>query len=354
MIITMTPLRVSFLGGGTDYPEHFQTYGGATLAASINKYTYVTVSRLTEFFDHRIRVSYSRTELCKSVGEIQHPSVRACLEFMNIDGGIEISVVSDLPARTGLGSSSSFTVGLLHALHAFQGKLVGREQLAAEAVHVERNIIRERVGLQDQYACAIGGPLHLKFYAGNRVTAAPLVLPVDRLASLEQRLLMFYTGLQRSAHDVLESQLQRTSAGQITGQLSQLVSLVPIGIDLLTSDSQLLKFGQLLHDGWMLKKKFSDAISNTAIDTAYTRALHAGAIGGKLLGAGGGGFLLLYVEPEQQAAVRTALAGMKEVTFSFEDQGSRVIFYKPDVKPAEVLHAQFHRDTETEIVRKVA
>jgi D-glycero-alpha-D-manno-heptose-7-phosphate kinase len=330
MIITMTPLRVSFLGGGTDYPEHFSRHGGATLATSINKYTYVTVSRLTEFFDYRIRVSYSRTELCKSVAEIQHPAVRACLQFMNIDGGVEISVVSDLPARTGLGSSSSFTVGLLHALHSFSGRLVSREQLAAEAVHVERNIICERVGLQDQYACALGGWQHLQFSKQNRVKASPVVLTSERFTQLENRLMMFYTGLQRTAHEVVQSQLERTSAGKITPPLNQLGSLVTEGISILNSSRPISDFGQLLHDGWMLKRQFSDAISNSFIDDAYSRARAAGAIGGKLLGAGGGGFLLMFVDPDQQNAVRAALAGMLEVNFSFEDQGSRVIFYKPD------------------------
>lgn len=333
MIITMTPLRVSFLGGGTDYPEHFCQHGGATLGTSINKYTYVTVSRLTEFFDYRIRVSYSRTELCKNVDEIQHPAVKACLQFMNIDGGVEISVVSDLPARTGLGSSSSFTVGLLHALHAFQGRVIGREQLAAQAVHVERNIIRERVGLQDQYTCALGGAMRLQFSGENRVTTSPLILTPQRTAAIESRLLMFYTGLQRTAHEVLQSQLERTSAGKLAPHLNELTNLVSTGADYLTSDRPLVDFGQLLHEGWMLKRKFSEAISNSFIDDAYTRARNAGAIGGKLLGAGGGGFLLLYVEPEKQSAIRAALAGMLEVNFNFEDQGSRLIFYKPESRP---------------------
>lgn len=337
MIITMTPLRVSFLGGGTDYPEHFSQHGGATLATSINKFTYVTVSRLTEFFDYRIRVSYSKTELCKTVEEIQHPAVRACLQFMNIDGGVEISVVSDLPARTGLGSSSSFTVGLLHALHAFQGRIVSREQLAAEAVHVERNIIRERVGLQDQYACALGGWQHLQFTGETRVNASPLIVPSDRLAQLENRLLMFYTGLQRTAHEVVQSQLQRTTAGEITPGLTQLGQLVAEGIDILNSSHLLEYFGRLLHKGWQLKREFSNAISNSFIDSAYDRARHAGATGGKLLGAGGGGFLLLYVEPQHQQSVRAALNGMLEVQFNFEDQGSRVIFYKPEAHHAAQL-----------------
>jgi D-glycero-alpha-D-manno-heptose-7-phosphate kinase len=342
MIITATPLRVSFLGGGTDYPEHFTAHGGATLATSINKYTYITVTRLTEFFDYNIRVSYSRTELCKSVDDIQHPSVRECLKFLKITGGIEISVISDLPARTGLGSSSSFTVGLLHALHAFHGQVASREQLAAEAVHVERNLIQERVGLQDQYACAIGGPLHMEFHEQNRVTLTPVIIPPHRAAALEGRLMMFYTGLQRTAHELLAEQLQRTSAGAITPYLKQLRQLVPQGLDILTGKDDLAELGKLLHQGWSLKRRFSDTVSNTLIDQAYEKAIRAGATGGKLLGAGGGGFLLLYVEPYYQPAVRQALAGMKEVSFSFENQGSRLVYYRPDaLDPAEAFRAKF-------------
>lgn len=329
MIITQTPVRTSFLGGGTDYPEHFSRYGGATLGASIDKYIYITVTPLTQFFDHRIRVSYSKTELCKTVDEIQHPAVRECLRFMGIDGGIEIAVVSDLPARTGLGSSSSFTVGLLHALHAFKGELVSQEQLAAEAVHVEREMIKERVGLQDQYTCAVGGLLHLEFQDGNQVAVTPVTISRARLQALQERLMLFYTGLQRSAHEVLEQQIERTKAGTITEYLLQLGELVPQGIEVLCNGHDLSHFGELLHQAWTLKRRLSDTITNPLIDDAYERARRAGAVGGKLLGAGSGGFLLLYVEPYNQAAVRRALADMREVDFRFENRGSRLIFYQP-------------------------
>ncbi len=332
MIISMTPLRISFLGGGTDYPEHFGRHGGATLCTSINKYTYVTVSPLTEFFDHRIRVSYSKTELCRGIDEIQHPSVRECLRFMKIEGGVEIAVVSDLPARTGLGSSSCFTVGLLHALHAFKGEMVSQKQIAAEAVHVERELIRERVGLQDQYSCACGGLSLLEFSADNSVTATPVPLPPERAVALQRRLMIFYTGLQRTAHEVLEQQLARTSAGLLTGQLVQMQGMVMEGMKLLSSGSDLRGFGELLHQGWLLKRRFSEAVSNSFIDEAYERARKAGAIGGKLLGAGGGGFLLVYAEPEQHEAVRKANPGMKEVPFAWENQGSRIVFYQPGSK----------------------
>lgn len=328
MIITATPLRVSFLGGGTDYPEHFSRHGGATLGTSIDRYTYITVTPLASFFEHRIRVSYSRTELCRTVEEVQHPSVRECMRFLGLDGGIEISIVTDLPARTGLGSSSSFTVGFLHALHAFKGELVCREQLAEEAVHVERELIRERVGLQDQYLCALGGFQHLQFRGQDRVNAAPVPLSRTRVEALQGRLMIFYTGLQRTAHEVVEKQLQRTSAGELSGYLMRLESLVREGLHLLCSDEDLRAFGDLLHQGWELKKQFSDTISTPAIDSAYARARQAGALGGKLLGAGGGGFLLLFAEPEAQAAVRAALADLPEVPFGFEDEGTHLVYMR--------------------------
>lgn len=338
MIITATPLRISFLGGGTDYPEHFAEHGGTTVAASIDQYTYITVTRLTEFFDYRIRVSYSRTELCRKVEEIQHPCVRECLKFLGIDGGVEIGVVSDLPARTGLGSSSCFTVGLLHALHAFQGRMVERSQLAQQAVKIEREMIGERVGLQDQYACALGGLLHMRFSGNNQVSAAPLIVPAAKLQGLQQRLMLFYTGLQRSAHEVLKEQLDRTRGGQITPQLYRLRQLAEQGARAL-GEGDITTFGQLMHEGWMLKRAFSATISNSQIDVAYDRARRAGAIGGKLLGAGGGGFMLIYAEPSRQASVRAAMREMREVRFRFENDGTKMIHYRPSATPLEAVAA---------------
>jgi D-glycero-alpha-D-manno-heptose-7-phosphate kinase len=328
MIISMTPLRVSFLGGGTDYPEYFTQFGGQTLATTIDKYTYITVSPLTEFFDHRIRISYSKTELCKDVEEIQHPSVRECMRFLKIAGGIEISIVSDLPARTGLGSSSCFTVGLLHALHAYKGEIVSTQQLAEEAVYVEREMIRERVGLQDQYSCAVGGLMQLHFATSGVVTVNPLPLLPVRQAALNQRLMLFYTGIQRSAHEILEEQIEKTKTGVLQTDLSELNALVKQGIDILVSGRDLNNFGELLHDGWEIKKKLSSAISNKYIDEAYQAARQAGAIGGKLLGAGGGGFLLLYAEPYNQQSVTDALIKLKMVNFRLESMGSRIIYIR--------------------------
>jgi len=329
MIITRTPVRVSFLGGGTDYPAYFRQHGGATLVTTIDKYTYVTVNPLTEFFDHRIGVYYSRVERVKNLDEIQHPSVRECLRFLGIEHGVEIHIVSDLPARTGLGSSSSFTVGLLRALYAFKGRMVSAEQLAAEAVHVEQEIIKERVGCQDQYACAHGGLLHLQFGCNGGIRVAPLVLNQERLRALEQRLMLFYTGIRRTAHEIVEEQLNRTQASEIDEELAGLKALVNQGINLLASSNNLVEFGALLHEGWMLKRQCSSKISNPFIDQLYERARADGAVGGKLLGAGGGGFLLLFVEPENQTRVRQALSELREVKFGFENSGSTIIFYRP-------------------------
>lgn len=328
MIITRTPLRVSFLGGGTDYPEHFRQHGGATLGTSIDKYIYIMITPLTEFFDHKIRISYSKTELCRELDEVQHPSARECMRFLKIDGGIEISIVSDLPARTGLGSSCAFTVGLLHALHAHKGELISREKLAAESVYVERELLKERVGLQDQYTCACGGFLNLDYSGDNNVSITPTVITADRRRTLQERLLIFYTGQQRSAQEVLTQQMNRTTDGVLTPFLQQLHKLVGEATGVLTDGRPLAEFGELLHHGWELKRHFSDAVSNSLIDSAYARARAAGAIGGKLLGAGGGGFLLLYAEPNRQPAVRKALADLREVPFHFEREGSRILFYQ--------------------------
>lgn len=329
MIITRTPVRVSFLGGGTDYPAYFRQHGGATLVTTIDKYTYVTVNPLTEFFDHRIGVYYSRVERVNNLDEIQHPSVRECLRFLGIERGVEIHIVSDLPARTGLGSSSSFTVGLLKSLCAFKGQMVSAEQVAAEAVYVEQEMIKEHVGCQDQYACAYGGMLHLQFSRQGDIGVTPVILSQERVRRLAQRLMLFYTGLRRMAHEILEEQLERTQAGEIDEELAGLGALVNQGLDILINSTDLTEFGNLLHKGWMLKRHCSNKVTNPRIDELYKRARGAGAIGGKLLGAGGGGFLLLFVEPENQLQVRQALSDLREVKFDFDNTGSKVIFYDP-------------------------
>src|SRR5262249_39854517 len=243
-----------------------------TLGTSVNKHTYIIINRLAEFFDYRIRVSYSKTELCREVEEIQHPAVRECLRFTGVTRGIEITVVSDLPARTGLGSSSAFTVGLLHALHAFKGELASREQLAAEAVEGERGLINERVGVQDQYLCGCGGLLHLEFSRDGKGSVTPVTIPEERSLALQERLPLFFTGLQRPSHEVLAEQIERTKAGGNTRSLLQLRELVDRGVEVLYSAQDLAVFGELLHQNWELKRRLSGAVSNKLVDDAYERA----------------------------------------------------------------------------------
>lgn len=326
MIISRTPTRVSFLGGGTDYPEYFAKEGGCTLSATIDKFCYITVQELRDFFDHRIRISYSKLELTRQVDEIVHPSVRECLRHLGISQGVEIHCMTDLPARTGLGSSSAFTVGLLNALYAWQGKFMTSQQLAEEAVHVERNLIKERVGLQDQYACAYGGFLYITYTTQGNVNITSIPLTHERIQALEHRLLLFYTGLQRNASDILKEQIDRTRRGELMGELKELRSLASQAVDVICNGRDLRELGTLLHRGWMIKRGLSKAVSDGSIDGWYEKARSAGAGGGKLLGAGGGGFLLLFGEPEHHDNIRAALSDLQEVPFRFESQGSTIVF----------------------------
>jgi D-glycero-alpha-D-manno-heptose-7-phosphate kinase len=326
MIVTQTPVRISFLGGGTDYPAYFRRFGGVTLVTGIRKYTLITVHRMTQFADHCIRIHYSQIESVRHLDEIRHPSARECLRFLGIGKGVEIHYVSDLPARTGLGSSSSATVGLLHALHAFKGEVVSREQLGAEAVYVEQELIKENVGCQDQYACALGGFQHLEFRQDGAVRAIPVILSSERLHALEERLMLLYTGIQRDAHEILDEQIRRTESGENSRELEGLKALANQGVKVLTGGHDLDEFGALLHEGWCLKRRLSSKVATSFIDEIYERARKAGAVGGKLLGAGGGGFLLLYVEPSNRDRMRKALPELREAEFSFENSGSQVIF----------------------------
>lgn len=323
MITVRTPVRVSFLGGGTDYPTYFRQHGGATLVTTIDQYTYVTVRPLSACFDHRIGVYYDRVERVQTLAEIQHPAVRECLRFVGIDRGIEIHLMSDLPVCTGLGSSSALTVGLLKALHAYQGEEVTACAVAREAIYVEQTLIGERVGCQDQVACAHGGLLHLQFGRDEQIGVTSLALSAEGSTPLQQQLMLFYTGIRRRAHEVLAEQLARTTTNRLDHELAALAELVEQGVYLLTNAGNLAEFGTLLHEGWLLKRRFSSQVSNPTIDAWYARARCAGAIGGKLLGAGSGGFLLFFVAPADQPAVRQALPELHEVKFHFDETGSQ-------------------------------
>jgi D-glycero-alpha-D-manno-heptose-7-phosphate kinase len=326
MVITRTPLRVSFFGGGTDYPAYFKKHGGVVLSTSIDKFVYVTVTRLGRLFEHNFRVAYSKTELVKNSEEIQHPSVKACLSHLGIEQGLEISVTTDLPARTGLGSSSSFTVGLLNGLHALSGRLVGKTALAAEAIHVEQNVIGERVGNQDQVAAALGGFNFIHFRQDGSFHAEPLPVAAERRQMLFDRLFLVYTGISRFADEVLVEQCANVE--NRLAELAAIKSLATQAREILCDERQPLSdFGALLHQAWTEKKKLSSRISTGSIEQIYNIARDAGAIGGKLLGAGGGGFLLIFAEPEKHPALRAALSDYEIIDFNPDNSGSSVVYY---------------------------
>ena len=326
MVISKTPLRISFFGGGTDYPDYVQKYGGAVLSTSINKYVYLTVNKISEISQYKFKVSYSKLEHCQCVSDLLHPSVRECLRFMEINEGIEIHTVADLPAQTGLGSSSSFTVGLLNALYAYRGKMIAPLKLAKDAIYVEQKLIKEKVGLQDQCAAAVGGLNYFEFRQDGSISYKPVVMTEQRKTEFKNNLLLFYTGMQRFAEDVLKEQIDKTQRGEVTKDLSNMREMVDEGCSILTSETDLGQFGELLHKAWLSKKSLSSAISNSHLDEMYEKALKAGATGGKLLGAGGGGFFLFYVDSDKQRNVRQALHDYQEVAFEFENDGSKNIF----------------------------
>lgn len=325
MIISRTPFRISFFGGGTDYPEWYRQHGGAVLATTIDKYCYLSVRYLPPFFDYRYRVVWSKVENCHHIEQIEHPVVRCLLQHMRLDRGVEVHHVGDLPARSGMGSSSSFTVGLLHALHALQGRMCGKQQLMEEAIFAEQQLLRETVGSQDQASAAHGGFNKITFASNGHIQVSPVVLPPGRLDELDSHLMLFYTGIVRTASKVASAYV--TDLGQKRRQLRILRDLVDESIDLLASADPIARFGELLDEAWTTKKSLGGAITNPEVDEMYSRARAAGAIGGKITGAGGGGFLLLFVPPAAQPTVLAALPELVHVPFRFESSGSQILFY---------------------------
>ncbi len=338
MIICRTPFRISFFGGGTDYPAWYRRHGGAVLAATIDKFCYLTCRHLPPFFEHRIRLVYRKIETCQTIDEIRHPAVRAILRYLDFRRGLELHHDGDLPARSGMGSSSAFTVGLLHALHALGGERASKMQLARESIHVEQDLLQETVGSQDQVMAAFGGLRHVQFAADGTITADPLILPSERVAELQGHLMLFYTGIARTSSDVARSFVARMDACQ--RQLRIMRELVEESIDVLASGTDIRAFGDLLHEAWLAKRTLSAQVSNPEVDALYERARSAGALGGKLTGAGGGGFLLLFVPPGKRNAVLGALDRQIHVPFAFEPAGSQIIFYEPGVDYREVEKAR--------------
>jgi len=328
MIISRTPFRVSFFGGGTDYPAWYRENGGAVLATTIDKYCYITCRYLPPFFDHKDRIVYSKIERIKDIEEIEHPSVRETLRFMDIDKGVEIHHDADLPARTGLGSSSSFTVGLLHALYALKGTMCTKKQLAEEAIHIEQNMIKENVGSQDQILAAFGGFNRIDFGGEDDFQIRPITLNDQRLELLQNHLMLCFTGFSRAASEIAGQQIKNIPHKK--KELTTMHQMVDEAQNILNGNNDLLEFGKLLHESWQLKRSLSDKVSTSEIDEIYDAARNAGAIGGKLLGAGGGGFILFFAEPEIQPRIKAKLDRFLHVPFRFESLGSQIIFYAPN------------------------
>ena len=329
MVITSTPLRISFFGGGTDYPVWYRAHGGSVLSTTINKYCYITCRPLPPFFEYHSRVSYSKVENVAVNDAIQHPSVRACLQYLGIEDGVEIHHVADLPARAGLGTSSAFTVGLLLGLYALRNQMRDKQTLAEEAIRVEQELLQEAVGTQDQVSAAYGGFNRINFQQDGHIEVNRILAAPARLQELQQHLALFFTGFSRTASEIAQEQLKMTPHKE--RELRAMSQLVDEAEKVVTSaDRPLEDFGRLLHESWQIKRTLTQKISNPLIDEIYEAGLSAGALGGKLLGAGGGGFMLFYVSPERRAALRERLKHLLCVPFAFSSRGSHVVVYEPD------------------------
>lgn len=326
MIITRTPFRMSFFGGGTDFPGFYKEHGGAVISTTFDKYCYVNVRHLPRFFDYSTELSYAKTERVTNVEDIEHPAIREAMKYLDMHE-IRLTYEADLPARSGLGTSSSFAVGMLNAFYALKGKYADKSKLADDAIYLERSLCRESGGVQDQIAASFGGFNRINFDAEG-YTVNPVIISPERKETLNRNLMLFFTGFSRFSSDIQVKTEQ--SLKSKTAQLIEMLGLVDDAERILTSKDDLNEFGKLLDYTWKLKRGITDKVSTDSIDAVYDTAIAAGATGGKLLGAGGGGFLLFYVLPERQEAVRTALKDLLHVPFEFETAGTRVIHYTPE------------------------
>jgi len=324
MIISRTPYRVSFFGGGTDYTAWYRENGGAVLATTIDKYCYISCRYLPPFFEHKHRIVYSQIELVNGLDEIRHPSVREVLKYLEIKQGVEIHHNGDLPSRSGLGSSSSFTVGLLNALYALKEGMPTKEQLAQDAIYVEQKLLCENVGSQDQVMAATGGFNRVDF-SENGFQVKPITIDKEKLRALQGHLMLFFTGVSRTASQIAGEQIKQIPNKKL--ELTKMHKMVDEGINILNSNTDLNDFGRLLHESWMLKRSLSEKVSTLYVDFIYDKALKAGATGGKILGAGGGGFILFFIKPEFQDNLKEALPGLLNIPFQFENSGSQIIYY---------------------------
>jgi len=329
MIITKTPYRISFFGGGTDLSQWFKENGGAVISTSIDKYCYISCRYLPKFFDHKFRFVYSQIEDVLNINDIKHPAIKGLLNHLNWEQGIELHHDGDLPARSGLGSSSSFTVGMLNALSALQGKYISKNELAKQAIFIEQKVLNENVGCQDQIAAAYGGFNKIEFYGEDSFKVSPIIIQEDRLIKLQDNLLLFFTGISRFASEIEKSKIVNFNTKK--NELSIMHEMVDISIDILVNQEKNIDdFGLLLNEGWQYKKSLSSLVSNNDIDTIYNSALKFGALGGKLLGAGGGGFILFYAPKENHHNIIKNLNNLIYVPFKFENLGSTVALYQPN------------------------
>ena len=334
MIISRTPFRVSFFGGGTDYPAWFRQHGGAVLGTTIDKYCYISLRELPPFFEHRHKIVYSKVETVRELGEIQHPAVRAVLQELEVTAGLEIHHDADLPARSGLGSSSAFTVGLLNAVRALRGQMSSAEHLASEAIRIEQEVVGENVGNQDQVWAAFGGTNLVTFRPDGGFDVVPVIMPPARRDRLQAHLQLFFTGFSRTASEIAGKKIANLASRE--RQLHAMRQMVDTGLGVLQDEGRPIEeVGRLLHEAWTMKREIADVVSTSAIDEIYAAARGAGAIGGKLLGAGGGGFMLLFAPPERHAAIREGLRGLIEVRFRIGSPGSRIVVYEPESRAGD-------------------
>ncbi len=343
MIISRTPFRISFFGGGTDYPAWYRENGGVVLNTTIDKYCYISCRFLPPFFDHKYLIRYRLIEMVNNLSQIQHPSVRECLRYMMIDQGIEMVHCSDLPARSGIGSSSAFTVGFLKAINALLGRMIGKRKLASDAIYVEQQIIEENVGSQDQVAAAFGGLNIIEFNGRENFVVQPVTISPKIIKLFQNHLMLFFTGFSRTASEIAGEQIENTASK--TSELQAMKDMVAEAIRILNEDDEIEAFGRLLNESWKLKRSLSSLVSTNDIDNMYDTALNAGALGGKLCGAGGGGFMLLFVPPRKQRIVRKALRDFLYVPFRFENLGSHITLYANE--DTNLQKTQFHRCSNT-------
>lgn len=341
MIITKTPFRLSFFGGGTDYNSWFEENGGLIIGSTFNKYNYISVRTLPPFFTtHSMRLVYSKIEEVYSAANLEHPSARNALKFLGFESGLEIHYDGDLPAKSGIGSSSSFTVGILHALHAFKGEMISKQELAKEAIYVEQTLSEENVGIQDQILTAMGGLNTIELGPGKKFHASPLVIKPGFKKYLESCIMLGFSGITRFSSDAAGEQIKNIQNGKNTNSLSEITSIAKEALPLFSKNENIEEIGKLLDQTWKIKKSLTSVMSNNHIEEAYNVAMKNGAFGGRLLGAGGGGFLFFLAPPEKHQQIREELKKLIQVwiPFQFEEKGTHILTYENDSE-AHMYHS---------------